>query len=57
MIDIRWRKSSKSNLNGQCVELSNTLTHLRDSKNATGPTLRGNVVALVAAVKDGRLHR
>lgn len=35
-----WRKSSRSNDTGTCVELNNTLTHVRDSKNPSGPTIR-----------------
>lgn len=56
---MKWRKSSFSggNPQGDCVELANTLSHVRDSKNAEGPTLRGNVPALVAAIKTGRFDR
>ena len=52
-----WRKSSHSAPESACVELSvaSTQTEIRDSKNPTGPTLRGDVTALVAAVKDGQL--
>jgi hypothetical protein len=50
-----WRKSSRSASNAQCVETHHTLTQLRDSKNATGPTLHADVAALVAAVKAGRI--
>ena len=57
MIDTSWRKSSYSHKNGACVELSHTLTHLRDSKNRTGPTLRGDVAALVRAVQSGQVGR
>lgn len=37
-----WRKSSRSGVNGNCVEfaqLDSAIT-VRDSKNPTGPTLR-----------------
>lgn len=55
--DYTWRKSSRS-VNGQnCVELRNTLDRLRDSKNPTGPTLPGNIAALVHAAKAGRFDR
>jgi hypothetical protein len=56
---VRWRKSSRSGATGQgsCVELASTLTQVRDSKNAEGPALRGDVAALVAAVKTGRFDR
>ncbi len=52
----RWRKSSRSGGNGDCVELSNTGL-VRDSKNATGPTLTVDVVGLLAAAKAGHLDR
>ncbi|HEX6076165.1 MAG TPA: DUF397 domain-containing protein [Micromonosporaceae bacterium] len=38
---VTWRKSSRSGLNGNCVEfaqLDSAIT-VRDSKNPTGPTL------------------
>lgn len=56
---VRWRKSSLSGGDGQssCVELAGTLALVRDSKNAEGPALRGDVAALVAAVKTGRFDR
>jgi hypothetical protein len=49
-----WRKSSRSDNSGSCVEVRNTLTEVRDSKNSS-IALRGDVQRLVAAVKDGRL--
>jgi len=49
-----WRKSSRSENDGTCVEVRNTLAELRDSKN-TSATLRGDVRRLAQAVKDGRL--
>jgi Domain of unknown function (DUF397) len=52
-----WRKSSHSQSNGACVELSRTLDEIRDSKNPAGPTLRVDAAALVRAVKSGRLDR
>jgi hypothetical protein len=56
MTSTVWRKSSYSGSSPQtsCVELSNTLDEVRDSKNPTGPTLRVDVAALVRAVKAGR---
>jgi hypothetical protein len=50
----RWRKSSQSGYESACVEVGNTLTEVRDSKNP-GPVLPVNVPALLAAVKGGRI--
>lgn len=50
----RWRKSSYSNPNGSCVELTSTLDQIRDSKDPNGPTLKVDVPAFVHAVKNGR---
>lgn len=52
----RWRKSSRSNGGGQCVELAN-VGAVRDSKNPTGPALAVDLRALVAAVKAGHHDR
>ena len=52
--DPTWRKSSRSQNGQDCVELRNTLDQLRDSKNPTGPTLHGNLAALVGAIRVGR---
>jgi hypothetical protein len=49
-----WRKSSRSDNSGSCVEVRNTLDELRDSKS-TSATLRGDVRRLAQAVKEGRL--
>jgi hypothetical protein len=51
-----WRKSSRSQSGATCVELSNTLAEVRDSKNARGPVLRGNIATLVRAVKNGQFE-
>jgi hypothetical protein len=56
--DVRWRKSSYSGTGGgnnDCVEVAGTLGELRDSKNPTGPVLRGNLTQLVQAIKDRQL--
>ena len=54
-IDPRWRKSSWSGPQTDCVEVPGTLDRVRDSKNVGGPVLRGDVTALVAAIRDGRI--
>ena len=49
---IQWRKSSYSGGgNNECVEVAGTLVAVRDSKNPTGPILRGDLRGLLAAVK------
>ncbi|MBB5155606.1 DUF397 domain-containing protein [Saccharopolyspora phatthalungensis] len=53
----RWRKSSYSNPNGNCVELTNALDRLRDSKDPKGPTLKVDVTAFIRAIKTGRFDR
>lgn len=57
MICRYWRKSSYSHQNGACIELSNTLDRLRDSKDPGGPVLWADVRWLVEAVKTGRFDR
>jgi hypothetical protein len=54
MTDIRWRKSTYTNANGNCVELAHTRDLLRDSKNP-GPVLDAGVNALLAAIKADRI--
>lgn len=57
-IEPRWRKSSRSNDNGACVELSNRMNAVRDSKNPDGPALTcppASLAALLTAVKSDRL--
>ena len=58
MIDqVRWRKSSRSGANANgCVELAHTHDAVRDSKNPDGPTLRVELVRLLAAVKADSLY-
>ncbi|MBB5159718.1 DUF397 domain-containing protein [Saccharopolyspora phatthalungensis] len=55
--EIKWRKSTYSNVNGECVELTTTLDRIRDSKDPNGPTLRVNAASFVHAVKQGRFDR
>ena len=57
MTMVRWRKSSRSAQEANCVEISHTLEALRDSKNPAGPMLRVGVRNLLAAVRAGRLDR
>ncbi|WP_439655926.1 DUF397 domain-containing protein [Lentzea sp. HUAS TT2] len=55
-----WRKPSRSEGNGACVELGYDTTScgVRDSKNAAGPVLlfqgRASILALVAAAKTAQ---
>lgn len=51
----RWRKSSHSGQDTNCVELAHTATAVRDSKNPTGPTLTVSTHDLLAAIRSGRL--
>lgn len=55
-VELAWMKSSHSGPTN-CVEVYHDLGAVRDSKNAVGPTLTGNIPALVAAIRDGRLDR
>lgn len=58
MTTTRWRKSSYSNDSADCVEVSGTLDHLRDSKNPVGPVLSTPALrAFVNAVKANRFER
>lgn len=64
MIDLtraRWRKSSRSGGQGNCVEVADNLpgvVAVRDSKDPSGPALvaePSSWAAFAAAVKAGRL--
>lgn len=57
MRDSRWRKSSRSDTGGSCVEVRNDLAAIRDSKNPTGPILPADLSALLITVRTGRLDR
>lgn len=54
-----WRKASRSGSQSDCVEVANTLSALRDSKDPGGGMLAANgrfmLDVLVAVVKTGRL--
>jgi hypothetical protein len=50
-----WRKSSFSGGGGNCVEVRQDLTAVRDSKNPAGPTLTADLSPLLAIVKSGEL--
>ena len=53
-VEIGWRRSTRSGNSGaNCVELSEHL--VRDSKNPSGPHLRGDVGALITSVKLGMI--
>jgi hypothetical protein len=39
---MTWRKSSYSAAEGNCVEIRDDLSALRDSKNPDGPTLHAD---------------
>jgi hypothetical protein len=54
----RWKKSSRSSGNGQCVEMADVdgAVAVRDSKDPTGPVLiftSGEWTAFLAGAKDG----
>ena len=53
---VRWRKSSRSGTQTNCVELGNTGA-VRDSKNPAGPALVADLRPLLAAAKADRLTR
>ncbi|WP_026341627.1 DUF397 domain-containing protein [Actinomadura atramentaria] len=59
-VRAQWRKSSRSNQGGACVELAALAGEIgfRDSKNPAGPVLvfgRGAVTDLAARIRAG-LH-
>jgi hypothetical protein len=55
---MTWRKSSKSNTGGTCVEVRHDLAALRDSKQSGGPQLSvPALAAFIKGVKDGRFSR
>lgn len=46
-----WRKSSKSQAAGNCVEVRGDLAAIRDSKNPDGPVLAMDTKAVTALVR------
>ncbi|GAA1590515.1 hypothetical protein GCM10009678_86070 [Actinomadura kijaniata] len=58
---IQWRKSSRSQGAGECVEVSvnaRQATLIRDSKDPSGPHLafrHDDIAGLFARIKDGTL--
>lgn len=54
--DMRWRKSTRSDQQGACVELS-PFGAVRDSKSPDGAHLTVGLGGLLAAVKADRLTR
>lgn len=53
----RWRTSSYSSNGSNCVEVSDDLAAVRDSKNVEGPTLRVDLRRFVTALQDGLFDR
>lgn len=54
--DMKWRKATRSQNEGACVELS-PFGAVRDSKNPSVPPLEVSLTGLIAAVKADRLTR
>lgn len=52
---LTWRKSSHSQSQSNCVEVSPGA--IRDSKDPTGPTLTIALIPLLTAIKCGQLER
>ena len=54
---MEWRKSSRSDTGGSCVEIRSDLAGIRDSKDPDGPPLTVGLTGLLTTVKAGRLDR
>jgi hypothetical protein len=52
--DHKWRKSTRSAQEANCVEIHGLLDGVRDSKNP-GPRVTGDIRALVTAIQEGRI--
>src|SRR6266851_7296922 len=58
-LDAQWRKSSYSNSQGNCVEVSalaDGSVAVRNSRDPQGPALlytRAEITAMIAGIKDG----
>lgn len=49
---LRFKKSTRSGGQSNCVEVAHTLRQIRDSKNPAGPSLHGiDVTALITALR------
>jgi hypothetical protein len=54
---LRFKKARASGGQSNCIEVAHSLRHVRDSKASGGPVLEADLLALVAAVKDGAFDR
>ncbi|WP_424189157.1 DUF397 domain-containing protein [Actinokineospora sp. G85] len=54
---MEWRKASFSDTDGNCVQVRQDLTAVRDSKNPAGPTLAVDLRQLAAVARSGKLDR